>query len=537
MIAPLEYLTGNGLIRYPFKDQSSLKTNTNDILADTCILDLQLVSAHDTAIGAYLYSLTKTSTELNWVFKLYDQAGTDVATLVYSNLISAMVVREVLACNVNGHTLKVVPGIGLIALAATTFTYTFTKAATDIQASCFIAKRPLVTSVNFFNWANTSVKNYTGTQAVLLAQGTNLSFKQATDGIGMKVIPKAGQGLYNGCDDGTTGLVVKKINNIAPNLRNNFSFTTGDCVGSTSLPAEIKFRHTCDPKCTEAHVNAYAYYLNRIKDALSTVATYANGIKQDLTQSLTLYKEKNKHLSGKQVPYIIAEHATTSTATTKYISVIAGIFDPRKTNLIATLYVSFPTELKYIAGTGKLHLENTVYPLPSLVSDTAVFENKSISCKTGAILEFVTYTVLANIDKPVDLRLKHPEGSAFQSLNGNSSKPYFTIRYTNFKKDGVYQIVVVIKMFDLQQRTLSTGLAVTLPAGVTYVGGSGNLNLNNTVTNIVGSTLSGTSINFKHKASFTFRAIKTGNGEGTFNIAMTAGAYNFTRTALIKFEA
>lgn len=314
----------------------------------------------------------------------------------------------------------------------------------------------------------------------------------------------------------------------------------------TNVVDGLRFKHTCTPKCSEEQVRAYAYYLNRVKDGLLTVSSYANSIRDDLAQAIEDYKTRSKVLAYKMVPYIGAEHLITNASNNNYVSVAVGIFDPRKTNLTSTLEVNFSPPFTYAPKTSRLNTGEILQQLP----DAPGFVGKTLSCQSSSVHEFVLVVpetwdadnnpLTAEVpvkNQTIELMLTHSEGTAFKLLPLLMEDPFFAVRYTNFFKDGLYRVNFIIDMFDPLNRTTNVSLSTTLPAGLVYEANTAKLNRNNVITNLASQNMPSTNINFSHRASISFVAQRNSTtiATQTINVTMNTPFGNFTKQIPIKF--
>jgi hypothetical protein len=113
----------------------------------------------------------------------------------------------------------------------------------------------------------------------------------------ISVLPGAGAGLHDPCSG---DLVIKTINEIGPDLlHRNFAMLTDGCYnvergyldGVDWIPDfGLTFENTCHPKCTAEQLGAYAHYLNRVKDGMQDLITFASDLYTELAEYIEEYK-------------------------------------------------------------------------------------------------------------------------------------------------------------------------------------------------------------------------------------------------------
>jgi hypothetical protein len=229
----LEYLTSNGLNRYPFVDNCNFLDGTfsgdpfpfpNDF-----ILELLLVSKAADAVYAKFVNYSLFLTNLYFTFQVCDKNGNGLfnASIIIpvSGLEANVLSRTFYSRDTSDYYMKILLGPGVL-----TDTVDHTAAYNNILIcpSAFIPAIPRVKSIAFYNLSD--LVHTVDADDLIIEEGANLSFtKTGTNTMSVAVIRNAGTGLYNACDD---TLYLKSINNIKGSLSNNFLLNTDDCYTS-----------------------------------------------------------------------------------------------------------------------------------------------------------------------------------------------------------------------------------------------------------------------------------------------------------------
>lgn len=230
----LDYLTSNGLNKYPFDDRATLQTNAGTALANNLFLDLLVASKSPTPVGAFLHKFSNNRDEFYYTlgFTLFDSAGITVHTFEFDIQYDNVIEKEFYGIANEFVAVKVVFGASFITLKDAIVDLTFLKQATTLAGSAFVPMVPRVTSLAFYNWNNgldgpnpAPAAYFEGNEQSPLAnltlqEGTNTSFSQVTENqMIWDVIPGAGTGIYNDCDSNTG---IKTINGLEPEVFNKF---------------------------------------------------------------------------------------------------------------------------------------------------------------------------------------------------------------------------------------------------------------------------------------------------------------------------
>jgi hypothetical protein len=302
MPATLGYEASNSLINYPFLD--NVDVVASPMIPKNCFVDIQFTILSIGTERVYISRVVNDGTNATFYF-----SDADTSTLIGHiavPLASAVShVGNLTASNVNfsnsSFMVKLVFGEGITTLLATTFDTTYSVAETELCAGAIILPHPYLKSLVIKNnYPADTVKTYSTGADVLFAAGSNVDVIDAS-GLSLAILPRAGTGLHNPCPTGPiTDLV--SINGIGPNKYGNFFFQTDTCYSQTilneadltvysadlayydpfpipyatnydarSVGHSIVIQNNCSPKCPPEQLEAFAAYLNRIRDAVGEV--------------------------------------------------------------------------------------------------------------------------------------------------------------------------------------------------------------------------------------------------------------------------
>lgn len=527
-MTPLSYLNENSLRRYPFRDDVSLTSQEAFTLSNGLFLDLQILANIPNTVEAYLSRLTINSHLVTFEFTFLDK---NLTPLLIFNFQSTVTQDKQLITHQTsgGDIVRLIAGIELVSLSGSNGDYTFHWPNTAVSTSALILPRPLVNTITFKNYDDSTVNTTSPNSSLNIGSGSNVNLN--TPGLSLTVVPGGGTGLFDACADLPTD-VVRRINKIGPNSKGNFNIRTGPCMSSDVVTNGATFKHTCDPRCNEDQVSALAYYSNRIKSGLLIINTYATSIKHTLDALEIAYRDNKLAVAGKAVPYILAEVNTTSAPPDNFYSVSAAIFDPRKNSIQVDMEVDFPLSMHYVNDTAKLTTNGVVQKLTGQPG----FTDHVVPCKNGSLYSFVLQSPATNHDQTIQLIGNYPQGSVYKALVVSPGIPYFNSRYSNFKDGSLYTVYVTIDLLDPNNSHLNTTLTITLPSGLVFSANSDVLNINGTSSthNTLGFT--SVSIDYSHSASYAFRATKTGNSSGLITVNMNTGSSSFTEDIPIFFN-
>jgi hypothetical protein len=352
----LEYLTSNGLNKYPFDDSATLRNVTGlATLPNNLFLDLLVVSKIDSGNGAFIHKISNNYTgelteELIFTLgvTLFDSSGSTVHIFEFDIPFDEVIEKEFYGMADDSVAVKVVFGTGFIEYKFKIITdpLIFSKNATTLVGSAFVPMVPRVKSIAFYNWDNVTQTAQEMPEAyfagdedpppvnVTLKEGANTAFSQSKENqIIWDVLPGAGIGLYNDCDANTG---IKTINGIEPDIFNrNFLMLADECyrvlpgqindVGEL-IPesASLSFLNTCTPKCSSDNLKAFANYLNRIRDGTVSVSAYAANVYNNMKDEIDLYRTTVDAV--KRTPKYNVRWIKNQSITGKYYFSIAASF-------------------------------------------------------------------------------------------------------------------------------------------------------------------------------------------------------------------
>lgn len=357
----LDYLSDNGLKKYPFQDGVSLFDTTKAFsFPNNFFLDIIFVAKVSTITGTYLSSYQNQYGSSQFVITFTTLPGNTVITLTIPY--SSVVEKGLITYADSNVAIKIVPGWSF-AQAKTGVddtVYNFNQAGTLLAVAAVILMVPSVSSIAFYNWdgeTNTveadPVAIFTGNQSspltnLIISAGSNIDFELDGNILSLDVIRGAGTGLYNGCTTPTG--VINTINYIPPSTLGNFLLETDDCYTVTPITHGLDLENTCAPKCTAEQLNNFAYYNNRITDGLTTVYTYADSIYNDIATELERYTADVLPTVNKP-HYKIASLQSPSIATGKgYLTFSIGLFNPTNSSITYSFSASGGTLATHSLG-------------------------------------------------------------------------------------------------------------------------------------------------------------------------------------------
>ena len=577
MANPLGYLTENAQTSYPFKDGSTLKPRgTSTQLANDVFLDFQLTTSDTTVKKAALIQLrTYASGYGNTVvasFGLYKQnpttgewsrttfwftkTGTELETLGYGGFVTV---------SGTGFKAKVVPGPGLLRLLSLPiFSYVFdADGATDVFAaelspSTVHPVQPAVSRVHFKNVNDSfDIANLVMNGSVTMEAGSNTFFEPLVSSTGMNVKKGAGSGLFDPCADLPTD-VIKGINGVAGE---DFTFVSGDCYKTIPVPSsnQLAFEHTCRPKCTQVEVNAFAFYSNRVQDAVNKMGDYVASVVAGLNaQILALEAEKASQVVS---PYLDVQTAATTFNNRIYESIGIGLYDPNKSKLSGTLTV-YPSggvvddayfqlnpswaDWVLYPGSTTLQEDNNLFVLPATVpvehDRVNMFSSRGIDCRGSAIANLIVSIPESEVDQWVKVALTTDAGTAFKYHTLlPSARPYFNVRSRRGTRtvNGTVTFVhtVTVELFEANPAwSGNTSFSAVVSSAHTVK--APQLRVNSGVPEAI--TLSNKTVSFSNKtiaypnrAVVTFQLEHTAAASVTVTIQQTVGAQQFTLAGLV----
>lgn len=299
---PLEYLSGNELLKYPFKD-SVFTYLPNDVFADAVITFKQ-----PDMFRASLYGIGRFGNNVELSLNVYDISDQLAYECTFSFDYTTAVRFETYAFNNAGLTARFVIGKGFVDYVASITNETTITIDRPFDPSAVFLHVPRVKQISFYTNEDleTVIEGDELTETTLeLAQGSNIDFQNIKNQLSIDVIPGAGTGLYNPCPD---DLVIKTINNTPGDpVYSNFTFLTDGCYNVSRGNGEVadfglQFENICTPKCTATQLGAFAHYLNRVKSGMMSVAEYAASIYNDLEVYIANFNATT--LPASRAPYI-----------------------------------------------------------------------------------------------------------------------------------------------------------------------------------------------------------------------------------------
>lgn len=384
----LEYLTWNGLSKYPFRDNSPCKNNAytipNDLILDVVIFcktsDIKIVK---------LGNFEKTNDDAIFTFDCYEADGITLITSEDITVSLATIAQDVADKKVFGLVglyidIKLIPGPALVIEIVRDEAFT----DVELEDSAIILYRPKVDSIAFYN--QNVLLHTVVADAVDIAEGANISFKFVKDTAQFSVIRGAGTGLYNACNE---ELFIKEINSIPPDTNNNFTLNTDGCYIMDAADNGLVIDNICTPKCTADQFANYTHYLNRIQDGMSTVGAYAGQLYNDLKARIDEWATLEYPLLNK--PYYkiaYSKFKVSNLINSYYYSFVIGLYNPKKTPINVILHVTqnIAPDSNYAMGfkteTFRFKTAEGAVLLPTPDVDVGV-----VPCTSVARFEFVTH--------------------------------------------------------------------------------------------------------------------------------------------------
>ena len=501
MPTPLGYLTENGLSSYPFKDSCSLiPFGTSSPLANDVFLDFQLTTTNTLLRRAALSNISthdgqsgEKSIILTFAFFLYNPATSKWSTVtnVVTHLVSLVADKALISSSQGAYRIKVVCGRGMVSLAAG---YPNLRFKTDVvnnnvtaefSTSTIIPVPPRVTFVRFKNVNEASpVLSVAGSQPIYLQAGANINFTSNTDNTGLVVLKGTGTGLYDPCLDLPSD-VIKSINGTGGDQNDNFTFVSGDCYrtiyhpGITAEglpivndPPALEFKHVCRPKCSQDEVNAFAYYENRVQDAVNQIGDFVTGVAAGLKTQIDAITARRQ--ADVISPYLEVQDAVTLLNNRNYEAIAIGLYDPNKKKMVCDVSASFTSGIASKAffdanpiwggwvlrdNTAILKEENNAYGLNSFAAEDhskiTLFTQRGIDCRGSVVGSFVVHAPAALQDEALQVSMQVYENSVVTStaykyhVLAPSPGPYFNVKSRRgLTSNGSHAYTISIELFD-----------------------------------------------------------------------------------------
>jgi hypothetical protein len=346
----LEYLSGNEIIRYPFKDDCSVVSTTNGITLPMSVFADMLVGFKTNQLtSAGIIGLVKSGNTASVHLAVYDNTGAQVRWESLDVDLSLANTHTLFAFSFDAFIVKLVIGSG--------FYNFFNELPSDVveeynlplAISATQQHVPRVTSISFIN-AGDNLEAFvygdeTSPQELNLLAGSNISLSEEKNKLVISVLPGSGTGLHNPCGD---DLVIKSINETPGDpFLHNFTFVTDDCYTvsrgyGTHHDNGLIIENICTPKCTAEQFAAFAHYNNRVKDGMLGLATRANFILNELQTEITNYN--NVILPASKLPFIKSAVSSYDNGYgTVYHSLVVAFFnrsDSEAVNIASTITLS-----------------------------------------------------------------------------------------------------------------------------------------------------------------------------------------------------
>lgn len=401
----LDYLAQNALMRYPFKDTTSLTDNSGVFsFPNDFFLDIILVAKQQDTQGAYLYSFQNrhTAATLTFKFKTLPEEHLITVDAPYTSITD----KGLVVFADEAVAIKIVPGTACVkSLESTDETiYVFSSATAALAPSAVIRMGPRVTSLAFLNWdkdtnapISTSELVFSGDEThsldnLTLAGGFNTTF-MFTDGVmACDVIRGSGAGLYDTCED--EGSAIRTINYIQPAAVGNFLFETDDCYTTIHHEFGLYLVNSCKPKCSAEQITGFAHYNNRIIDAETTLFTYAGQIYQDIKNEIDRYRTEVVPTLNQPYYKVAVQRSASIVAGKGYLTIGIGFFNPTA----ASITYSFVSDgVQARNSTGELSQSAAVPCLSHSIASFTVFGDLTstilVSGTFGALAVNITETI------------------------------------------------------------------------------------------------------------------------------------------------
>lgn len=453
-----EYLSANSLTSYPLKDIKPVifdVINNKEILFPNDILvDALFVVAIPNVREVRLQQVSIVTNQLYIQFSLRDINGNIINLLTFT-FPQNIVPYQTYTNDFGNVAIKLVPGYGIqtldninwvsqvgLPVIDSVIVYPFTKV---ISLTFENATANGFEKVHSFNFASDRFEG-----------GSNVAIECNNNTINLSVLPGRGTGLYDACSDRSEG--VWTLNNVTPDKRGNIVINGGNCFDIIKGDSFLALEHLCDPRCSEYELQAYAYYVNRLKDGLVTLTNTVNTIRRRLIEQMEHYQSVLLARSEKQAPFLDVQNVTTGTSNTAWFESIAvGIYNPQsvadsKNYLRGTMVIEWPngSGISYVSNTAVIRDSGIVQSLPG-----PGFTDRLITCNYFAEHDFVlklSNTTLRNI--PLTFVLNevdtvHP-ARAYVMYILQPNGIYFTVKYNRIWDidKNKYRYTFTINLFD-----------------------------------------------------------------------------------------
>lgn len=323
-----EYLSGNGLIAYPFKDGRAINPSLH--IANDIFLDALFVIPEGSAITRpFISKLTVIQNTIGLEISDVLQGIMGTVSIPFTDAVNHLGNTESSFFHYvgNGWVVKFIFGPGIENIKVLGINVNFTPEQTEFSQAAVINNVPVVNALNFESYIDgsyipSSVHIYSSGEDALMSRGTNTDFNfLLPETMYLDVKRGNGTGLHNPCDDGVI-TDIYTINNINPDSAGNMFILPDDCYSlklltynetqlysyipaveanygdfTTPIPTSngvaahtghfnaiagsmgghgLVIQNNCQPRCPPQNLNAFAEYLNRITDAAAELYKVVN---------------------------------------------------------------------------------------------------------------------------------------------------------------------------------------------------------------------------------------------------------------------
>ncbi len=474
----LDYTAQNSLSRYPFKDSATLlwsslvdaKVLPNDIFLDAKIVIKTQVNT-TVALKSITYEAGTPSNvsitfDVNSVEKTVS-FDTNSAGIVSFTDTSIVIVLELNILSLTNY---------FNALSGSPVVCNFIPTDNLLCNNVVIHAAPTVDQVTFENTTDLGLSETVVIKDdyIDLREGSNLQFSGSSS-LNMSVIAGAGQGLYDSCDKLKD--VIYNINDIAANAFHNYSITGDNCYKLPANLAEhgIEINNSCKASCTEEELQAFAFYLNRVKDGMLSLVEYIKSVKGGYDQLLSQYSKIVEGQKAIKAPYLLVENAVSSNRTKDFNTITCGIYSPSKVELPSKLDVVKDNMFSLVEGTSYVTQDGNKKLQAGLG-----YNNRVMKCNDVIFHGFVLSDDKLNGISPnndgdqkfdVKFYLTSSKSRAFFSIPLLAKTPNYSVAYTVLEEGSTNRIRLNIQLQNPKNTSLLTSLILNIPPQFTFVKG------------------------------------------------------------------
>ena len=239
----------------------------------------------------------------------------------------------------------------------------------------------------------------------------------------------------------------------------------------------LQLSNLCQPPCTSDELNAFAYYLNRVKSGMLSLADYLTQVKANYDQLCIQYSHLAFDKSLIQPSYLQVENTTSSNRKQDYHSICCGIYSPTNNALPMSVSVGANAIFSLVPNTSFVNQDGVKQRLP----DSLGFANRVVKCNSVLYYNFVlTNNQLSPGVSPkndgdpkydIVFNLSTAFSHAGFILPVLQAIPNFTVAHTCINRQGIRYISLIIELLNNQALTLSSSLIFTTPQAFTITGG------------------------------------------------------------------